>query len=486
MNLGRHLVRSRGVFRHFSHSSKVCYPGKFLSDSYDCKDAWTKRLESPIISKVNADDLLFEMDKRYTQDKVVSAIDVDLFVHRVDSVESVEEVEELVHRLRKSPATSSTLPSTLHAVNRLYIETGRFDDLLRLLNDRMNYGLFLDNYLSNLLMDKFLAEENYKNVAKIASLHMLQEDFGPPLTQLYCLYGTLKYLETPPSEPWEPEPAPDPRETSREETKIKVKFLRQPGFDDHFDLTNENHILGKILALVSMNLVEVSDEVFKRSLELYGWALYDKWEKVDNMLRMASSKQWKYSSEVIAKVLELAESQLKVIESSETKSLPPPKLKRYPGMNLDPVSVSKLFAFLNRPDYSKVIPQVITALKGEQISKTDLPIIPTAEKLLKEAVAKYEQSIVDEQLKTYEEWEQVRSDVLTEQIRQYRNEQRLMEIEKQKKELQEREEVIFFFDNEEEWMMRQPPAVRVYKMRFKGKYRPPKQIEDTTYVPPTI
>ena len=33
---------------------------------------------------------------------------------------------------------------------------------MRLLDDRLNYGLFLDYYLSNLLMDSFLKEENYR------------------------------------------------------------------------------------------------------------------------------------------------------------------------------------------------------------------------------------------------------------------------------------------------------------------------------------
>lgn len=33
---------------------------------------------------------------------------------------------------------------------------------MRMLDDRLNYGLFLDFYLSNLLMDSFLKEGNHR------------------------------------------------------------------------------------------------------------------------------------------------------------------------------------------------------------------------------------------------------------------------------------------------------------------------------------
>ena len=74
----------------------------------------------------------------------------------------MEELEELVHRLRKSPSAAEVLPSTSHAVIRALVAMNRADVAMRILDDRMNYGVFVDPFLANVLMNKFLAEENYR------------------------------------------------------------------------------------------------------------------------------------------------------------------------------------------------------------------------------------------------------------------------------------------------------------------------------------
>ena len=35
---------------------------------------------------------------------------------------------------------------------------------MRMIDDRLGYGLFLDYYLSNLLMDVFIKEQNYRGL----------------------------------------------------------------------------------------------------------------------------------------------------------------------------------------------------------------------------------------------------------------------------------------------------------------------------------
>jgi small subunit ribosomal protein S27 len=264
-----------------------------------------------------------------------------------------------------------------------------------------------------------------------------------------------------------------------------VNYLRQPGFDDHFDLTDPWHIVGKTLALVSLQL-KGSDEVLQRSVELLGWALYDKWEKVENMLRIAEEKKLPIASEVLTRLAALVETKLKVIEDSPDKTLPKPKLKRTYGMNLDKEGVAWLYAKLNLPDYGKIVPSVKATLDRNKLTSVDAPLIPKVEELLKKAIAENASKEVSNQVQLYQEWEKIRSETLLDQVQRAKNDKRLQEIEEQKRELAEREETIFFFDNEEEWMLRQPPAVRVYRMRWRGKYKPPKRKEDDTYVPPML
>jgi len=84
------------------------------------------------------------------------------FVNKVTEEENLEELEELIYRLRKSPSAADTLPSTGHAVIRTLCQLDKTDMLFRILNDRMNYGIFLDFYTANLLMDKFLVNGYYR------------------------------------------------------------------------------------------------------------------------------------------------------------------------------------------------------------------------------------------------------------------------------------------------------------------------------------
>lgn len=64
--------------------------------------------------------------------------------------------------------------------------------------------------------------------------------------------------------------------------KIRLFWLRNPYFDDHFDLTDPNHLAGKTLALAGKEVIE--NESLSNSLMILGWALYGKWDKVYNLL----------------------------------------------------------------------------------------------------------------------------------------------------------------------------------------------------------
>lgn len=67
-----------------------------------------------------------------------------------------------------------------------------------------------------------------------------------------------------------------------------MKFLRNPYFDDHFDLADPNHIVGKTLAWAS----PLVGGVVGRNCEVLGWALYNKWEELEAALeRLRAGKE---------------------------------------------------------------------------------------------------------------------------------------------------------------------------------------------------
>ncbi|CAL8109467.1 unnamed protein product [Orchesella dallaii] len=426
----------------------------YLREAYHCSLAWNKRLETPLLKKINLDDFFYDMDRRYQEDKVISAIDVDLYVNRVTEEEHLEELEEIVHRLRRSPATADALPSTSHAVIRAYLKAGKIDDLMRILNDRWNYGIFVDYHIANILMDEFLKQGNNRDAAKVASLLMLEEDFGSPTSCSFAVLSCLKYIQNPTPEPWDSQPAK--AESEEEEVKVRLFNLRNPYFDDHFDLTSADHVVGKTLALSSRQLM--GDDVLSKSGELIGWAMYGKWNKVESLLKQCATAKTSISEEALNQLSDLCEKALAEIEASSTKSLSKPKVHQFPGVNLDEKEVTEMWKRLNYPDNEKIVPRVKELLSSNQLKTVkDFNMVKKAEHLLSSALAEREDKEINEQLKAYEDWNEQRVSELNNQMTRFRKFEVMENIEAKKKELKEKEEVIFFFDNEEEWMMRLPP-----------------------------
>ena len=84
------------------------------------------------------------------------------FTNLVDGELQLNSLEDITNRFRRCPNTVHSLPSTGHAIIRAYLTYKDTETLMRLLDDRLNYGVFPDYYLSNLLMDTFLKQENYR------------------------------------------------------------------------------------------------------------------------------------------------------------------------------------------------------------------------------------------------------------------------------------------------------------------------------------
>lgn len=72
------------------------------------------------------------------------------------------------------------------------------------------------------------------------------------------------------------------------QVKIRVKYLRNPYYDDHFDLKEADHLVGKTLAWAS----PLVGGLVGRSCEVLGWALYGKWDELEAALdRLRTGKE---------------------------------------------------------------------------------------------------------------------------------------------------------------------------------------------------
>jgi len=256
----------------------------FLTEAYRCEDVWQERLDCSLLKKVQPEVLYHKLFTALEQgSKQISAVDLDVFANSLTDNTYIEELEELTHKFRLSAQTGTLLPSTHHAVVRLLVASNSINDLIRILKDRLNYGIFPDYYLCNLLMDRFIKENDIRNAAVIASNQMLQEELDNDITKAMGLYSCLKYITNPTE--WEEakivteETNDDDDEVDR---RVRVDFLRNPYFDDHFDLADGDHLVGKTMLAISK---KINSTILGNSFKTLGLTYYNRWNDLNSHLK---------------------------------------------------------------------------------------------------------------------------------------------------------------------------------------------------------
>jgi len=237
-----------------------------------------------LLKKVEPELLYHKLSTSLDNDtKQISAIDLDIFANSLTDKTYLDELENLMLKFRLSAQSGTLLPSTHHAVIRLFLTSKNISDLIRILNDRLNYGIFPDYYLNNLLMDTFLKENNFRNAAVIASNQMLQEEFDNDITRTMGLYSCLKYITNPTD--WDEVKVEVSEENDNdddeEEKRVRVDYIRNPYFDDHFDLKDGDHLVGKTMFAMS----KTDNTVMGNSFKAIGLTYYNRWNELDSYLK---------------------------------------------------------------------------------------------------------------------------------------------------------------------------------------------------------
>ncbi|CAH1106392.1 unnamed protein product [Psylliodes chrysocephalus] len=360
----------------------------FLSQAYYCQEVWDRRLNSPILQKVNLDEFYYELDQRFQKTRELSAVDVDIFANVITNDKYTDELLDVVHKLRLTADTCNTLNSTSHALVRCLLQFGNMENLLNILDDRLNYGLFLDYYTANLLMDVCWKNKDYTSGARVASQLMLQEEFDHPVSHNLALLHCYNYLLKP--EGWPVYPAPEEPE---EDVKVRVRFIRNPYDDEHFDLRDPNKIVGKTLAMFT----KAKDDSLNKSFNVLGNALFNKLNKVESCIKDCQSKNIVLFKEIIDLVP----------NESEAK-------------------------------------KVVSELKLESSNISDI-----LENKSEHAVNTMSERDVADQCKLFLQWEEERHQALEIQKDRLSKIRRLKEIEDLQQALKEKETKLWFFKNEE-------------------------------------
>lgn len=281
----------------------------YLTEAYKLNSEWELRLKTPTLEKINPDLLFVDLNTKFQQKRQITPVDVDIYVNKVGE-KNVEEAVDLVQKLRLTAQAYKMFDSSQHALIRLLLNNS--ENLITVLNHRLEYGVIPDSFTINLLFDKYIKEKNFMIAARLATFQMLQEDFEHPITRYMSLYSCYKFLDNLetftdllPQPPPEPEQQQQPASKSKkkpEEKKVRVRFLRNEYFDDHFDLKDTNHLLGKTFIYLADEIRSV-DDVLANSVELLGYALYQKYEKGNQFLKEKKA----FYKEAVDKVKTLAE-----------------------------------------------------------------------------------------------------------------------------------------------------------------------------------
>eukprot|EP00092_Neocalanus_flemingeri_P013646 GFUD01014718.1.p1 GENE.GFUD01014718.1~~GFUD01014718.1.p1 ORF type:complete len:453 (-),score=182.40 GFUD01014718.1:55-1413(-) len=366
-----------------------------VSQAFHCQEAWAARLASPVFQKIRLGEYFVELDRKFATEYRGSALDVDIFAQAVSSPSECEQLEELLFKLRRTPHTAHTPPSTSHAAVRALLAAGEQQEggeqlhhLVKMLDDRTNYGLFLDDYTTVLILDQMVEQGKLVEGARIASHIMLQEEVvngpGSMLGNIAC----WRYCVSGRTESWFSEEEVVVDEDPDEVIRVRAKGMVPNNYeDDHFDLREPDKILGKTLCYLNGEQDNLS-----RSLNTLGLVL---WGKDDQVL---SGGEFKMVEEVGKLISEVCTNQ-------EVK------------------------AFIEGLEY------LAMDVDSELLKKCN------------ESLAAHEKQLVEQQTKLYKEWGQWRDSQLDKEYQMLVRRGRKEAIEQTKQEMAREEEKLFFFDN---------------------------------------
>lgn len=297
--------------RNFSTSRILRRPT--LSADYKSQKLWEERFNCRLLSD---EAIIKRINNKIISEDDLNTLELDIFINiaspsREETVQ-LKESARLIKKFRRSVAAHTLLPSTHHALCRLFLTSSSLTSLITLLDKRVDYGIFPDFFATNLLLDEALDKKEYALAAKLASLVMLQEEFSiNPITDNMSLYSIAKYIESKTNfEDWpkcdvtqdpilgEPKDESDVNSTvneneaeveNKEENNeegeeeeeedaeyIRVPFLRNPYFDNHFDLTNPRLICGKSMSMLASTFSN-KDDVTVQQTKLISNILLGHW-----------------------------------------------------------------------------------------------------------------------------------------------------------------------------------------------------------------
>ncbi|CAF1055766.1 unnamed protein product [Adineta ricciae] len=406
----------------------------YLTDAYQAFDKWDEALTNDILKKTNISELLIDVEDKLIRKKYVSSLDMEILAAKLTHVETTEDLklaEGILEKFRHTPEALEFQPSLAYSLVRNYLDLGQKERLLPILGDKVKYGIFLDRFSANLLLNAFLLEKKYQDAAQICTDLMLQDQDDDQLTRALAVNACYNYYLIATEEDFKSNVI---EEEDEDIVKVKVQFVRNITNDDHFDLADKRKLLGKTLAYFSRD----ANNSHIVSLQILGYTLYKKFGRVCDTLQTVLDNGKLQLDEGIINILE-KELDEYVYNPAEFKgNLPQSPYRR---LELIPEAARVIIK-------EKLLPKLreqnkIVAMDLKQFVETNL--IEQAALADKRDTTKHEQQIAI--------WTRERQEQLDDQIHRFVIDEKKANLMERLRLLEERDELLNFFENESRIVM---------------------------------
>ncbi|XP_036333800.1 uncharacterized protein LOC118744697 [Rhagoletis pomonella] len=359
-------------------------------------------------------------------------------VIRIDIVNGIahdnrnNEFSETFLKLRSEPQKATVFEATNYAIFRNFIDNENLDELLANVKNRLQSGLFVDDFIGCYLLNHFLQEQNYLAATEIGLEIFKQDTLDNKLLVSLMLKSFFEYLK----QNLEQIATPLVKETKptkkKDEVKVRVKFLRNT--EDGQDLPTQ---IGRAICKIS----QLYSNHVTSNFKLLGSLLANKNDLATSLL-LATNTNFCKDTLQYSQIL----------------------LKNKKGV--DEKLVNAINSSLEQTTDSKMLHDLLSSFL--------------------EAVKKEEEvKLIEQQKNKYAAWKEQDVVERNKSINGVPSGQRKENIDQILTDLAQKKQKLWYFDNEELIDLEIFKKNKSYPKRWFGKKKKPKVVDDN-YVPPEI